>query len=80
MFDRIRLLLAAAASAALLTATMAVLDPAPAYAAPHDCTTTARAAEMVEEAEKSAGDAFGCINRCPCGGTWVWDGERWVRT
>lgn len=69
-----------AAAAALLAVTLIVVGPAPAAsAAPHDCRTTERAKEMIEEAEASVGDAFGCINRCPCGRTWVWDGERWER-
>lgn len=80
MLYRIRLVLAAPAAAALLTATLSLLGPVSvASAAPHDCTTTARAEDMIEEAEAAAGDAFGCINHCPCGKKLIWDGERWVR-
>jgi hypothetical protein len=82
VFERIAAWLAGAAAAALLAVTMTLVGPAPAaYAVgPHDCRTTARAQDMIDEAEESVGDSFGCINRCPCGRTWVWDGEQWSQS
>ena len=81
MIHRILSACGATVGVAVLTVTLAVLGPAaPAAAAPHDCRTTARAQEMIDEAEESAGDAFGCVNHCPCGRTLVWDGERWEQS
>lgn len=65
-------------TSALLVVAMSLFAPvAPvALAGGHDCTATARAGEMVEEAAAACnGNTFGVINHCPCGKAWIWDPE-----
>lgn len=70
-------------AAVALAVAVAVFGPAaPALAAPHDCRTTARAAETVEDAAALAqvcGEPVTVDHDCPCGKRWETDGSTWSR-